>query len=164
MTGRANRFERRQRENDSSIVAAVSGGVRAQQGIRGSGGEIVVNVRLLKKVRKLIAEEPRRMHMGTWGYWVSERQASDFPREYPPCGTVACLAGWTLLADKPMSEWKDTLGSPLFDYSWAETELTAQAADKLGIPLDKCPFFRTNWRPYQVLRWIDRQIAKAVRQ
>jgi|SRR5579864_556807 len=46
-----------------------------------------LNVELLRKVKKHILEEPRRLDMG---YWIHATTAS-------PCGTVACLAGWTCI-------------------------------------------------------------------
>lgn len=44
-----------------------------------------INTELLAKVRDHILEEPRRYDQGTWGKQSEEA----------PCGTVACLAGWT---------------------------------------------------------------------
>lgn len=58
-----------------------------------------------------IAENEARFHMNTWVRTVKSRfeiedYREDYPdREIPPCGTVACLSGWTgLLAGLPESQ------------------------------------------------------------
>jgi hypothetical protein len=53
-----------------------------------------INTELLARVRAHILEEPRRFRMeryvATPGYY-------DLPAEQsPPCGTVACIAGWAV--------------------------------------------------------------------
>lgn len=45
-----------------------------------------INKELLAKVRDHILEEPRRYNQGTFGK----------KSEIAPCGTEACLAGWTV--------------------------------------------------------------------
>ena len=45
-----------------------------------------INTELLEKVKQHILEEPRRYDQGTWG-GVSDEA---------PCGTRACIAGWTI--------------------------------------------------------------------
>ena len=56
-----------------------------------------MNVRLLRKVKKHILEEPRRFQMD--GYVHRGRPGSMFEDlglryKVPDCGTVACIAGW----------------------------------------------------------------------
>ena len=59
-----------------------------------------LNVELLQKVKAAILEDPRRLDMCEWVsehpdpemcttevHWLAEDQI-------PPCGTVACIAGW----------------------------------------------------------------------
>jgi hypothetical protein len=55
---------------------------------------MALNKRLLRKVRNRIAEIPESYRQGTW---VSDDQKS-------PCGTVACLAGETIIAAAPSIE------------------------------------------------------------
>lgn len=62
-----------------------------------------MNVKLLRKVKKHILEEPRRFAMGTWlkkytpGTLIDEPDSEAFvTRRVPACGTVGCIAGWTV--------------------------------------------------------------------
>ena len=121
-----------------------------------------VNVRLLKKVRKLIAEEPRRLQMQTWGQDVEQTYPSD-PQK-PPCGTVACIAGWTILAAQPQATWKRWLrGGYLINRFRTDDAIIKRAAELLGMKPDDCPFFEWDWKAPEVLAWIDRQIDAAKR-
>jgi hypothetical protein len=121
---------------------------------------VAINKPLLRKVRKLIADEPRRLHMGTWGRKLqkSERTASDAP----PCGTVACLAGWTVLASRPESEWPKLFYRDGNIRSIDQMAVSAKAAELLRINYAKAMtiFRRTEWGSKQVLHWIDRQLSK----
>lgn len=49
-----------------------------------------MNTKLLKQVRDAILREPRRVNM----------TISLTEREGPRCGTVGCIAGWTLMLDE----------------------------------------------------------------
>lgn len=52
---------------------------------------------VLNRVIKLANEEPRRLHMRTWGEFVADKADTYnyLGVNLPPCGTVACLAGWS---------------------------------------------------------------------
>jgi hypothetical protein len=53
-----------------------------------------LNVRLLRRIKKHILEEPRRFWMG---WWV----VPNVPGQHPaPCGTTACIAGWAAILGK----------------------------------------------------------------
>jgi hypothetical protein len=62
-----------------------------------------LNVKLLRKVKKHILEEPRRFFM--WGVHQTGRPNKDTYKadgshgrvKFPSCGTAACIAGWTCL-------------------------------------------------------------------
>ena len=62
-----------------------------------------LNVRLLRKIQRYIMEEPRRFMMrgiiarGTPGKTDWDFHWSDIAHRVPPCGTAACIAGWTNL-------------------------------------------------------------------
>lgn len=63
-----------------------------------------INVRLLRRIAKHIAAEPRRFQMGEWIYRKEEFPAKLFPEyshrneptmhRFAPCGTAACIGGW----------------------------------------------------------------------
>lgn len=48
-----------------------------------------MNVKLLRKVKKHILEEPKRLNMDFYG--------SAYCNDAPACGTVGCIAGWSAL-------------------------------------------------------------------
>ena len=114
---------------------------------------MAVNVKLLKKVRKLIAEEPRRLRMSVWGKKVTGRNA-------PPCGTVACLAGWTVIAARPhYMKFTGKLDDLVMKNNGGVD--TPQLAQRL-LGLDTSyPFFEVSWTVRDVLSWIDHQIDAA---
>lgn len=70
-----------------------------------------LNVDLLNKVKKHFLDEPRRLRMDTWlkqGYPNQEIFSAGIsgynePEEYllPQCGTVGCIAGWTVMLAYP---------------------------------------------------------------
>lgn len=56
-----------------------------------------INVRLLRKVKRHILEEPRRLLMYTWASNSNDA----------PCGTAGCIAGWSaILSGRPADEVK----------------------------------------------------------
>lgn len=73
---------------------------------------MALNVKLLRRVRDAIKNEPAQFVMGSWftreltiqtyisAYSLpaagSLRTIGDMNREIPNCGTAACIAGWTL--------------------------------------------------------------------
>lgn len=62
-----------------------------------------LNVRLLRKVKKHILEEPRRLLMRTWVCRKSYDEPTFVTDDYTTaskfadCGTAACIAGWTCI-------------------------------------------------------------------
>jgi len=68
-----------------------------------------LNYKLFEKVKVHILEEPRRLRQAcwvehkssesSWGYDNYNAIISEGAKE-PPCGTVACVAGWTALLVK----------------------------------------------------------------
>jgi hypothetical protein len=52
-----------------------------------------INVKLLARVRDHILEEPRRYDQELWGR----------PSDEAPCGTAACIAGWTALLGRKVT-------------------------------------------------------------
>jgi hypothetical protein len=53
---------------------------------------MVMNIEMLEKVKTFLREEPRRLNMTEW---VSP--SYEVGTNAPPCGTVCCIAGATLL-------------------------------------------------------------------
>jgi hypothetical protein len=57
-------------------------------------------VKLLKRVKKYILEEPRRLEMNITGCAVDPREDNS----NPPCGTVGCIAGWACVLGKGLEK------------------------------------------------------------
>lgn len=76
-------------------------------------------INLLRKIERHILAEPRRLNMKRWGtvYDLSKFAKlkkliqgnatyipgvqEDVAKNMPPCGTVGCIAGWTVFLSKP---------------------------------------------------------------
>lgn len=93
-----------------------------------------MNTRLLRRVARYIAKEPRKFDMRLWC------KSSD----YAPCGTVACIAGWTAILHK---KWENKLTDELrsqLQWDLAESvaisalQLTHDQANRLFLPFDDC--------------------------
>ncbi len=106
-----------------------------------------MNKPLLKHIIALIEAEPKRIWMGTWF-------ARGVLKEYmPPCGTVACIAGWALI----LSERKPNESFSVVRDRCRKTVIDPQArgATALGITERQSErlFYHTSWprrfaRPY----------------
>jgi hypothetical protein len=64
-----------------------------------------MNVKLLRKVKKHILEEPKRLFMRTYVFKKSYegeklRTCMGKKRDFARCGTAACIAGWAVLLSK----------------------------------------------------------------
>lgn len=83
----------------------------------------MLNTKLLRKVKKHILEEPKRLAMIHWSkrglpgtQLKSEGWGEEPTRTFPPCGTVGCIAGWACMLSGMYSgssyEGGDLLGIP----------------------------------------------------
>lgn len=87
-----------------------------------------MNVKLLRKVKKHILEEPKRLYMRSYvrkrgegiGLITSDTHRR---RAFPRCGTAACIAGWSLILSG--KEIDSTQG------------YRVEACELIGIPVDK---------------------------
>lgn len=80
---------------------------------------------LLSEVARLIRAEPKRYYQGTF---MERRAKGDTaPKGFPPCGTVACIAGWVVVLKGPKQ------------VEYQDVELMAQ--DILGPTLDTSRLF-----------------------
>jgi hypothetical protein len=126
---------------------------------------MAVNVKLLRKVRKFIAEEPRRLKMRHWGIkWAPQ----DLDDTLPSCGTTACLAGHIILAANPKKAWPQLFNSMGYlclgeklNRRGNATLAAVKAAKLIGMKISDCPFGETDWEATEILAWIDRQIDAA---
>lgn len=74
-----------------------------------------MNVRLLRKVKNHILEEPRRFIMRTWLLTREYVGGPSYPSDngakevkFAKCGTAACIAGWAvLLHDKRITNYDE---------------------------------------------------------
>lgn len=124
------------------------------------------NVKLLKKVRKLIAAEPRRLKMLGWGWRYTEADDIYFnPGILPPCRTVCCLAGNILLANASTKKQRDRLFRPSGEMrdGVGPKAIARRAAKLIRIDVAACPFWKFGWRAPDVLAWLDRQIDAAAK-
>jgi len=67
-------------------------------------------IRLLRRVQEHILSDPRRFNMDYWKRHVSLARIAagedcifgiESAKDVPPCGTIACIAGWTALLGTP---------------------------------------------------------------
>ena len=54
-----------------------------------------MNVKLLRKVKRHILAEPKRLYMPA--YIIRKEDGMDISRPFARCGTAACIAGWTYI-------------------------------------------------------------------
>ena len=125
---------------------------------------MAVNVKLLRAVKRLIQEEPRRLDMHVWGRKVTQDRKSA-----PPCGTTACLAGWIVLAATPPYEWEDVVGdseSKMYNFASRKggSNVANLASQLVGIPEGQMPFMQMTWNADRVIQWIDSKIAEVEAQ
>ncbi len=100
--------------------------------------EIEKRQKLVAKVNEAILDEPRRMNMDRFVFRKDEVEAM---KQDPPCGTVACYAGWTVALAK---KW---------DYKklWEHrNEIEFEAGKLLGLPstdgvTDNSLFYVNQW-------------------
>jgi hypothetical protein len=73
-----------------------------------------MNVKLLRKIKSAILREPKRIDMHRS---IGQEYSQDGPR----CGTVGCIAGWTLLLSerKPHEAWHKTRERARADSWWS---------------------------------------------
>lgn len=67
-----------------------------------------MNVKLLKRVRRHILAEPKRLCMAT-GLMLKKGNVGNTGikiTKMPSCGTVACIAGWAVLLSQETRKWK----------------------------------------------------------
>jgi hypothetical protein len=51
-------------------------------------------IAILREVIKLVEEEPRKLDMNRWAVQIPEYKRNDTA---PVCGTIGCIAGWTVM-------------------------------------------------------------------
>lgn len=79
-----------------------------------------MNVELLQKVKAHILEEPKRLFMPV----VLHCNMSDVPEvRKPPCGTMACIAGWAcLLKGVPHLDVHSSVAQELLEISESQAQ------------------------------------------
>src|SRR5438046_4090420 len=72
-----------------------------------------INIPLLRKVEKKILAEPAALVMASFleigepGKKWDDFVGIEFPRIVPPCGTMACIAGWTNIMGGKKDSWDE---------------------------------------------------------
>ncbi len=106
-----------------------------------------LNVRLLRKIERHILAEPRRFFMaGLVATGEPGKKFDEFERKYnrdlspivPPCGTAACIAGWTGLL---LGKTEDEIMNLPFDWHAKQLGLGAKFGDGVDSPL----FYADSW-------------------
>lgn len=81
---------------------------------------------LLEMVEALALEEPRRVDMGLWYETLVEPGEEITNQFVPTCGTVGCIAGWTL----------HLVGAPVNEAEEVSDQISDRAANVLGLEYD----------------------------
>lgn len=123
-------------------------------------------INLLKRVRKIIQEEPRRLNMSTWGLKRRNDWGLDSLIDWPACGTVACIAGWIILGaeGEHAAAWDNFLeksfnhGLTAPTYNKYRGRVSEVAAELIGMQVDDTPFLAIDWTPADVDSWLEMQI------
>lgn len=87
-----------------------------------------MNKELLERVKQHILEEPKRLKMGSWG-----RRVNPLNSDYPACGTVGCIGGWSIFLAEP--KWLTANAGELIQY--CEVELPSDARRLLELERDQ---------------------------
>lgn len=105
-------------------------------------------INLLRKIERHILAEPRRLNMKRWGtvYDLSKFAKlkkliqgnatyipgvqEDVAKNMPPCGTVGCIAGWTVFLSKP--KIVDVLAAKAADSTVDTTTQDGEAYVRVG--------------------------------
>lgn len=104
-----------------------------------------MNTPLLRKVQAAILEEPKRLDMGDWVFLDSKSAMA------PACGTVGCIAGWSVLLNHEPDPTKalDAVYDLGFnDYTFFAEDLLGEAILILGLeedPLQYDLFYDLSW-------------------
>lgn len=99
-----------------------------------------MNTKLLRKVQAHILEEPKRLHMGNWVRWTNK---SD--KEKPACGTVGCIAGWSVLLTSRQGKTFRQKVSALMGDEKPDVETLAIQRLKLTRPQCYRLFYQASW-------------------
>lgn len=119
-----------------------------------------IAVERLLKVKAHILEEPRRLDMRDWVVVVKgekvfpARSFPDMPDYVPPCGTVACLAGWVtfLFSEDPLKN------DPKWMHRFSEVE--AETLLNLSPRTTRDLFYPGNWPSDLAYRYENAELDK----
>jgi hypothetical protein len=118
-------------------------------------------IKLLRKVAAHILEEPKRVYMNDWAEVVAPEYHASYQSEsrspVPVCNTQGCIAGWTILLNRPKI-WRDLLAdigpdggdassSDLYSKVGSTDDIQTLAASLLGITSEQAQqlFFFKRW-------------------
>lgn len=100
-----------------------------------------MNVTLLRTIQQRILDEPRRLNMDVG---IAPSSVITGHAEEPPCGTICCIAGETLIA---ADMYKDIGTYTEGVYRWTTIESRAQALLELTDSQARS-LFHTEWWPH----------------
>ena len=112
-----------------------------------------INVKLLREIKKMILEEPRRLNMAHFAEMFADSaqptEGNDYEpkkEERPPCGAVMCIAGHALLAEeRSRGFFRKRFTRPVVDR--IRTAAEGEAQDLLGLTDEQAErlFYFTDW-------------------
>lgn len=132
-----------------------------------------MNKELLLKVKAHILEEPRRLNMSEWkqtakpglevkaGYEAGKQWAADVyvkltKKTAPPCNTVACIAGWTVLLGDPGATYD------VINVGYKASQLLGLDSDILFFPKNWPEPFKSTYPKCKTSRDRARLVAKVI--
>lgn len=97
-----------------------------------------INISLFRDIQAAILVQPLRINMG---HWALDKAFQKRLQQEPPCGTVACIAGWAVALSKKIME------DDLFYIDLNGGSIEHQAITELGIDLGQASrlFFTISW-------------------
>lgn len=106
--------------------------------------KLKMNVRLLRRIKREITAEPKRMNMVTWA-----ARPGVHGDAAPACGTVGCIAGWGIIlsSKKRKPQFKTLIPSIRRTADLWGNQIDKRGAKAFGISLteSKRLFYTSNW-------------------
>jgi hypothetical protein len=104
---------------------------------------MALNVEHINKVLEHIRENPKRLHMSSWGFKVNEAEKfsscfymlANLSQDYfPKCNTLACFAGWSKILATPKEKFDSIFDERgILGFNMLGHQFAAEEAHRLGL-------------------------------